>query len=108
VRTTGRASGIMTTKTLRLPDVLAAAVHEVGSREDIEDSTAMRKLLRMGYETYLAEQYRLGKISLRESARRMGMSLSETLDALRQKGIAGNVSADDTLESLKSLGAARR
>jgi hypothetical protein len=38
----------MTTKTLRLPDVLAAAVREVGSREDIEDSTAMRKLLRMG------------------------------------------------------------
>jgi predicted HTH domain antitoxin len=97
----------MTTKTLRLPDVLAAAVHEVGSREDVEDSTAMRKLLRMGYETYLAEQYRAGRISLREIARRLDRSLSETLDALRQKGIAGNVGADDTLESLKSLGATR-
>ena len=94
----------MTTKTLRLPDVLAAAVHEVGFREDIEDSTAMRKLLRMGYETYLTEQYRAGRLSLREVARRLGISLSETMDALRQKGIAGNVTADDTLTSLNSLG----
>lgn len=98
----------MTTKTLRLPDVLAAAVREVGALEEIEDSTAMRKLLRMGYETYLAEQYRFGKITLRESARRMGLSLSETLDAFRQKGIAGNVGADDTLASLRSLGATQR
>jgi predicted HTH domain antitoxin len=94
----------MTTKTLRLPEVLATAVHDVGAREDIEDSTAMRKLLRMGYDAYLAEQYRLGRLTLREMARRMGVSLSEALDVLRQRGINGNVTADDTLESLKSMG----
>jgi len=94
----------MTTKTLRIPDALAAAVHDVGRREDIEASTAMRKLLRMGYESYLTEQYRSGRLSLRDTARRMGVSLSEAIDTLRQKGIGGNVTADDTLESLRSLG----
>ena len=97
----------MTTKTLRLPGNLATAVHEVGVAEHIEESTAMRKLLRMGYDLYVAEQYRAGRISLREAARRMGMSLSETLDALRRLGIAGNVTADDTLQSFTSLGTAQ-
>ena len=93
----------MTTKTLRLPDELAEAVHDVGASEHIEESTAMRKLLRLGYESYVADQYRAGRISLRQAAHRMDASLSETLDALRRLGIAGNVSADDTLESLGSL-----
>jgi predicted HTH domain antitoxin len=97
----------MTTKTLRLPEALAAAVRDVGSREDIEDSGAMRKLLRMGYRCYVAERYRAGEISLRESSRRLGVSLSETADILRQMGIPGNVTADDTLQSMKSLDAVR-
>jgi hypothetical protein len=93
----------MTTKTLRMPVNLAAAVHEVGVSEHIEESTAMRKLLRMGYDLYVAEQYRAGRISLRDVARRMGTSLSEALEALQRLGIAGNVTADDTLQSLKSI-----
>jgi hypothetical protein len=93
----------MTTKTLRMPSDLAAAVHAVGVDEHIEESTAMRKLLRMGCDLYVAEQYRAGRVSLREVARRMGKSMSETLDALQRMGIAGNVSADDALQSLRSL-----
>ena len=97
----------MTTKTLRMPGDLAAAVHAVGVDEHIEESTAMRKLLRMGYDLYVAEQYRAGRISLRDAARRMGRSLSETLDTLQRLGISGNATADDTLRSLQSLGNAR-
>ena len=93
----------MTTKTLRMPDDLAKAVHQVGVGEHIEEATAMRKLLRMGYDLYVAEQYRAGRISLREAARRTGRSLSDTLDTLRHLGIPGNVTADDALQSLKSL-----
>ena len=93
----------MTTKTLRIPTNLATAVHDVGVAEHIEEATAMRKLLRMGYDLYVAEQYRAGRISLRDAGRRMGTSLSETLDTLQRLGIAGNVAAEDTLRSLKSL-----
>ncbi len=93
----------MTTKTLRLSDNLLNAVHELGSAEHIEEATAMRKLLRMGYDLFLAEQYRTGRLTLREVARRMELSLSETLEALQRLGIPGNTSANDTLASLQSL-----
>jgi len=58
----------MTTKTLRLSDSLLDAVHELGSAEHIEEATAMRKLLRMGYNLFLADQYRVGRLTLREVA----------------------------------------
>ena len=97
----------MTTKTLRLPDRLATAIHSVGSAEHIDESVAMRKLLHMGYAAYVAEQYRTGRLSLRMAARQMGLSLSETLDTFCRMGITGNVSADDALQALRSLRAAR-
>lgn len=87
-----------------MPEDLTAEVQAVGMSEHIEESTAMRKLLRMGYELYTAEQYRLGRTTLRETARRLNRSLCDTLDVLRQLGIAGNVTADATLQSLRSLG----
>ena len=93
----------MITKTLRLPDALTDAVRDVGQSEHVEESTAMRKLLSMGYELYLAEQYRRGALSMRQVAARIDLSLSEAIDRLRELGVSGNVSADDTLESLRSL-----
>jgi hypothetical protein len=94
----------MTTKTLRLSDSLAEAIRELGAVEHIEESTAMRKLMRMGYDLYLAEQYRGGRITLRDVAARMDLSLSETLETLQRMGITGNTGADDALASLQSLG----
>ena len=93
----------MKTRTLRLPDDLAEAVREVGTAERIEESTAMRKLLRMGYELFVAERYRAGRVSLRSASRRMGISMSEALDTFQRLGITGNVSANDTLQSMQSL-----
>jgi hypothetical protein len=93
----------MRTRTLRLPDDLEKAVREVGTTERIEEATAMRKLLRMGYEVFIAEQYRAGRVSLRSAAHRMGISMSETMDAFQRLGIQGNATADDTLQSFRSL-----
>ena len=93
----------MTTKTLRLPDHLASAIHNVGVAEHIDESVAMRKLLTMGYSSYVAEQYRTGRISLRMAARQIGLTLSEAHDTFCRMGIPGNVTADDTLQSLRSL-----
>lgn len=93
----------MTTKTLRLPADLISAVQTVGQSEHIEESTAMRKLMRMGFELYTARLYDAGHITLRQTAKRLDLSLSETLDVLQQLGVSGNVTADDTLASLQSL-----
>ena len=94
----------MKTKTLRIPDELENAVRAVGTAEHIEESAAMRKLLLLGYERYVADQYRAGAISLRDLATRIGISQSEALDLLQRLGISGNTGAADTLESLRSLG----
>jgi len=93
----------MTTRTLRLPNDLVAAVRTVGQAEQIEESTATRKLIRMGFELYTARLYQTGRITLRQTAKRLDLSLSETLDFLQQFGVSGNVTADDTFASLQSL-----
>ncbi|MFA7566349.1 MAG: hypothetical protein WCY01_04930 [Alkalispirochaeta sp.] len=93
----------MTTKTLRLPENLRQAVQELSVAEHIEEATAMRKLLSMGYERFLADQYRAGHISLREVASRLEVSLSDALERLQHLGITGNTGAADTLASLESL-----
>jgi hypothetical protein len=93
----------MITKSLRLSDSLVSAIREIGHAEQIEEAAAMRKLLRMGYGLYLAEQYRAGRRSLRDVADRLELSLSETLDALQHLGIRGNTGADDTLASYRSI-----
>ena len=99
----------MKTKTLRIPEQLAGAVRDVGLAEHIEESAAMRKLLYLGFERYLADRYRAGEISLRDMARQLGMSLSDALDLLQRQGIPGNVGAAETLASLQSTeGAVQR
>lgn len=93
----------MKTKTLRLSDELVSAVRDVGAAEHIEESAAMRKLLHLGYERYLADRYRASAITLRQLATLSGTSLSQALDLLQRLGIPGNVGAADTLASLRSL-----
>ena len=93
----------MTTTTLRLGASLAAAVRDVAAAEDVGESTALRKLLHLGYRVYLAEQYRAGLLSLRDVAGRMEVPLGDALDALQRLGICGNVSAADMLDSLGSV-----
>ena len=85
----------MITKSLRLSDSMVNAIREIGRAEQIEESAAMRKLLRMGYGA--------GRRTLRDVADRLELSLSETLDTLQRLGITGNTGADDTLASYRSM-----
>ena len=66
----------MKTKTLRLPVELEDAEREVGSAEHIEESAAKRTLLALECERFLADQYRVGAITLRDLVTRTGESLS--------------------------------
>jgi len=91
----------MKTKTIRLPDDLLKGIEVVEKEEKIEEATAIRKMLRIGFETYVSELYRDGKLSLRESAELLQRSLPETIDLFLQRGIKGNLEADDVVNSLK-------
>lgn len=90
----------MKTKSIRIPTDMAQAIGLVEKEEKIEESTAMRKLIRMGFESYVAGLYKEGKITLRKAAHLLRRSQSETMDLFVDSGIKGNLDATDVLASM--------
>jgi predicted HTH domain antitoxin len=56
----------------------------------------------LGFEFYAAKSYERGKLTLREVAELLNLTLSETIDLLAEMGIKGNIRAKDVMESLKA------
>jgi len=82
--------------------------HDVGvagcrQGKKIEASTAMRKLVRIGYESYVGNLYRQGKVTLRDAAALLDLNQIETLDLFLEAGISGNLDASDILTSLEKM-----
>ena len=93
----------MKTKSIRMPNELLNAVALVEKEEKIEETTAIRKLIAIGFETYVAEKCRLGKISLAAAARLLGLNQIEILHLMAEHGIKGNLDMDDVMHSLKTF-----
>lgn len=93
----------MKTKSIRIPDDIQRAVTTVEKEEKVEEATAIRKLIKIGYETYVADRYRDGKLTLAEASRRLAISQSEMIDLLLERGIKGNLDAGDVLLSLEAF-----
>jgi hypothetical protein len=91
----------MKTLSIRIPEDIMSALQVVGKEEKIEPSTAMRKLVRIGYESYVGNLYRRGKVTLREAASLLNLNQMETLDLFLEAGISGNLDASDVLTSLR-------
>ena len=96
----------MKTKSIRMPDELLDAVALVEKEEKIEETTAIRKLIAIGFETYVAERYRSGKVSLAVASRLLGLNQIETLNLFSEHGIKGNLGTDDIMHSLKRFAGA--
>ena len=94
----------MKTKTIRVPEDLMSALEIVRDEEKIEESTAMRKLLRIGFETYVGNLYKQGKVTLREAARDLKISQIDAMNLFIESGIKGNLEASDVLISLEKFG----
>lgn len=94
----------MKTKTIRVPEELMSALEIVRDEEKIEESTAMRKLLRMGFETYVGNLYKQGKITLREAAKDLKVSQIDVMNIFIEAGIKGNLEASDVLISIEKFG----
>ena len=93
----------MKTKSIRIPDDIQRAVTKVEKEEKVEEATAIRKLVKIGYETYVADRYRDGKLSLAEASRRLGITQSEMIDLLLERGTKGNLDAGDVLAALEAF-----
>ena len=75
----------------------------IEKQEKIEESTAIRKLIQIGFESYVGNLYKTGKITLRQAAKRLNMDMIETMDLFLDAGIKGNLDASDTLHALENL-----
>ncbi len=90
----------MKVKTIRIPEEIDKAIDYVAKSEKLEKTSSLRKLTRMGFEYYVAKSYERGKLTLREAANLLNLSLSETIDLLNEMGVKGNIRAKDVLDSL--------
>lgn len=93
----------MSVRSIRISDDIETAIRYVAEREHAEQAQSLRKLARMGFEAYVAGEYRAGDVSLRQAADLLGVSLWEALDRLAAMGATGNASAESVLAGLDIL-----
>jgi hypothetical protein len=99
-RRTRRLGAGMKTKSIRIPREMAEAIGLEEREERIEESTAMRKLIQMGFEVYVGNLYEAGKNTLRRDSHLLGRSQPEVMDLFLEAGIKGSLEASDVLTSL--------
>lgn len=95
----------MKTKSLRISREISAAIELVERQEHIEEASAMRKLIRMGFETYVGDLYKQGKVTLREAARLLHVDQIDAMNMFLDAGIKGNLETSDVVASLKRFAA---
>ena len=93
----------MKVKSVRIPEDIDKAIEFVARSEKLEKTQSIRKLTRLGFEVYVAKSYEKGKLTLREAATLLNLTLSETIDLLSEMGVRGNIRAKDVTESLKLM-----
>ena len=94
----------MKKKTLVLDDnVLKGIVYKV-EREGVEESKAIKDLLKLGLQSYVVELYKSGRITLAEAAELSGVSLRRMLDILLEQGVKGNVTLNQQIRALEYAG----
>ena len=91
----------MQAKSIRISDDMLTAIGFVERSEHLEASAAVRKLIRVGLETYTVKLYKQGCLTLRETAHRLGLDLLETTDLMIDYGVKGNLDASDVLQSIE-------
>ncbi|RPI99458.1 MAG: hypothetical protein EHM36_15960, partial [Deltaproteobacteria bacterium] len=97
-RKTSVGGTIVKVKSVRIPEDIDKAVDYVARSERLEKTQSLRKLTRLGFELYVAKSYEKGKLTLREAATLLNLTLSEAIDLLSEMGVKGNIRAKDVME----------
>ena len=93
----------MKVKFIRIPDDIDQAINYVSQLEKIEKTQSLRKLARIGFEYYVAKNYKEGRITLRDASDLLKLSMSEAMDLLAEMGVKGNIRAADVYASLMTF-----
>jgi hypothetical protein len=92
----------MKVKSIRIPEEIDRAIEYVARSEKLEKNSSLRKLTMLGFEVYVARSYDSGKVTLREAAVLLNLTLMETIDLLGEMGVKGNIRAKDVMDGLKA------
>jgi predicted HTH domain antitoxin len=93
----------MKVRSMRIPEDIEQAIEYVSKMEKVEKSQSLRKLARVGFESYIVKAYREGNVTLREASNLLNLTLSETIDLVGDMGVPGNIRSKDVLASLETL-----
>ena len=92
-----------TVKSVRIPEDLLKAIKHRARRERLDESTAIRQLIALGATEYAVRLYRDGKVTLNEAAEVAGVRPREMLEVLLDRGVQGNVTAEQQRRALEHL-----
>ena len=93
----------MKVRSIRIPEDIDKAIEYVARLEKLKKTQSIRKLTKLGFEFYTAKSYEKGKLTLREAAELLNLTLSETIDLLSEMGVRGNIRVKDVMESFKTM-----
>lgn len=91
----------MITKTIRLPESLSAKINYRARKEDVDESDAIRQLIKLGLKEYAVNLYKDKKMTLREASELADVSVREMLELLMEHGIKGNVTLRQQQKALE-------
>jgi hypothetical protein len=88
----------MSVISLRLKDRDLERIDELSKLGHKDRSTTARELLEYGWEFLMLRYYKEGKLSLEGLAKKLNMSISETIDQLAELGIEAPIEFEDYLK----------
>lgn len=77
-------------------------LRELAKRDKKEMSAVARELMDYGWVFLMVREYSGGKLSLGNLAKKLGVSLSETIDLLADLGVRSPIEYDDFLRGYNS------
>ncbi len=91
----------MSVMSIRLKEREIKRINELSRMTKEDKSTVARQLLDYGWEFLMIKLYREGKLSLNSLARKLELSITETIDLLSEFGIEAPIEYDDYLKGFK-------
>jgi predicted HTH domain antitoxin len=83
---------------LRLKDRDMERLQELSRLEHKDKSTVARELIEYGWDFLMVKHYKEGKLSLGGLAKKLDISISETIDLLSELGIEAPIEFEDYLK----------
>ena len=88
--------------TMRMDENRLKVINYFAREEGIPKSMALKEIFDYGRIDVAVRMYGEGKVSLEKASKLAGVSISEMMDVLSERGIELNVSLEDFKESLKN------